>query len=293
MLSTSQHLVPKEVLKMYEDVRDDSSNDELVDQVVENQSEEHCYETENLPLDLIEPDPDQPRKTFDDEKIRELAASIESTSLQNPILVTRIQDGKFRIISGENRYRAFRLLGRDSIPSIIREVDRETSFRMQLAENLVRSDLNPIEEARAFQRLVEEFHYTHQQLAESLGKSREYVTKKLGLLRLDEEVQHALQIGEVTEGAVRPLIPLDEENQVMILRRISEDDLSAREVEQLVRGRRDGTRGTSSSPEKMIHITSLEIYSILFDDNGDIVESLPVEVLVRAILRDLKMMEGS
>jgi len=278
---------------MYEDVRDDSSNDELVDQVVENQSEEHCYETENLPLDLIEPDPDQPRKTFDDEKIRELAASIESTSLQNPILVTRIQDGKFRIISGENRYRAFRLLGRDSIPSIIREVDRETSFRMQLAENLVRSDLNPIEEARAFQRLVEEFHYTHQQLAESLGKSREYVTKKLGLLRLDEEVQHALQIGEVTEGAVRPLIPLDEENQVMILRRISEDDLSAREVEQLVRGRRDGTRGTSSSPEKMIHITSLEIYSILFDDNGDIVESLPVEVLVRAILRDLKMMEGS
>ncbi len=189
-----------------------------------------------VPLDRLEPNRFQPRTDFDEESLRELASSIRSQGLVQPIVVTPADEGRWTIVAGERRFRAARLAGLTEVQVVVREVaDSQTLLEMALVENLQRSDLNPMEEAEAYQRLAQEFGLAQAEIAKEVGKGRTTVTNALRLLRLPEEVRAMLRAGRVTVGQVRPLLGLDgEDERIRLARRIEEEGLTAREVEAIV-----------------------------------------------------------
>jgi ParB family chromosome partitioning protein len=187
-------------------------------------------------VERIRPNPYQPRQEFDDETLDELAASIEQVGIIQPITVRALGDGEFEIISGERRLRAARRVGMEHLPAFIREADSEEMLEMALVENVQREELNPIEIALGYQRLVEECNLTQEKVAERVSKSRATVSNFLRLLRLPPRIQAALRDKEVSMGHARALIAMDdEEAQVALLQEAIEDDLSVREVETRVR----------------------------------------------------------
>lgn len=188
-----------------------------------------------LPIDSIVPDSSQPRKSFDKVKLQELANSIEEHGLLQPVLVRPISDGKYQLVHGERRFRACKLLGLETIRAEIRNLTDNETLEIQLVENLQREDLNPIEEAETFQRMIKELGYTHEEIAKKIGKSREYVTNKLRLLKLSASVKEALEDGKITEGHARVLIPLGQAKQEEILDKILSGELNVRQTEQMVR----------------------------------------------------------
>jgi len=187
-------------------------------------------------VDRIRPNPYQPRQEFGDEALDELAASIEQIGIIQPITVRALGDGEFEIISGERRLRAARRADMEHLPAFIRKADSEEMLEMALVENVQREELNPIEIALGYQRLIEECDLTQEEVAERVSKSRATVSNFLRLLRLPPRIQAALRDKEVSMGHARALIAMDdEEAQVALLEETIEEDLSVREVERRVR----------------------------------------------------------
>ena len=192
---------------------------------------------QNIPLDLIEPNPFQPRKEFDQESLVRLANSIKHQGLIQPIVVrTSPSDEKrFQIVVGERRWRACKLIKTKTIPAVILDLSDEELMLVALIENLQREDLNPIEEAEALQKAQQLLKLSHEKLSQKIGKSRTFVTNSLRLLKLDEEIKDAIRRKEISVGQVRPLLGIDDkQTRLFLFKLIVEKGLSAREVERAV-----------------------------------------------------------
>jgi len=179
----------------------------------------------------------QPRASFDEESLNELAASIKSQGLMQPVVLRPRPQGGFELIAGERRWRAAQLAGLERIPALVREVSDEQASAMALIENIQREDLNPLEEAQALDRLREEFQLTQQQVADAVGKSRVAVTNLLRLLNLAPPVRAMLVSGEIEMGHARALLSLEPLDQERIARVVASKQLSVRATEALVRSR--------------------------------------------------------
>ncbi|MFO7153993.1 MAG: ParB/RepB/Spo0J family partition protein [Caldicoprobacter oshimai] len=183
----------------------------------------------------IDPNVNQPRKRFDEQKIMELAQSIKQYGVVQPIIV-KPNNGRYIIVVGERRWRAARLAGLTHIPAIVRDVDKRELVEIALIENLQREDLNPIEEAQGIRQLIEEYGLTQEQVAERIGWSRSAVANALRLLSLSDEIKSYLEDGRLTSGHARALLAVeDEQMRLMLAKKIVEKGLSVREVEQIVR----------------------------------------------------------
>jgi ParB family chromosome partitioning protein len=200
-----------------------------------------------VPVAAIRANPYQPRVAFDEETIGALADSIREVGLLQPVLVRPSGDG-FELIAGERRWRAARRVGLQVIPALVRETDDNTALEQALVENLQRSDLNPLEEAAAYQQLIEDFHVTHEQVAARVGKSRAAISNTLRLLQLPPSIQRAVRERQLTMGHARALLGTpDRAFQEALSKRIVKDDLSVRQVEEAVRARNEGTGTTRST----------------------------------------------
>lgn len=180
--------------------------------------------------------PFQPRKNFNPTALQELAESIKAKGLIQPLVVRRAKDkSEFELIAGERRWRASQMAGLHEVPVVVKDVDDETALVMAIVENIQREDLNPIEEAKGIQRLVDEFAMTQNQVAEVVGRSRSAVANLLRLLGLNPEVQKMLEDGNLEMGHARALLPLSEKQQLELARKIVLRNASVREVEKWVR----------------------------------------------------------
>jgi len=188
-----------------------------------------------LPLEQIQRGKYQPRRDMDPAALEDLAASIRAQGVIQPIVVRPIAGGRYEIIAGERRWRASQLAGQKNIPALIRDVPDEVAIAIALIENIQRESLNPIEEAMALQRLLEEFGMTHQQVAEAVGKSRTTVTNLLRLLTLATSVRTMLEQNDIEMGHARALLTLPESFQIDVAQSIVQKGLSVRETEELVR----------------------------------------------------------
>jgi ParB family transcriptional regulator, chromosome partitioning protein len=187
-----------------------------------------------LRLDLLQPGRYQPRTRMDEGSLYELAESIRSQGVMQPVLVRPLDGGRYEIIAGERRVRASRLAGLDEVPVLVKPVADEAAAVMALIENIQREDLNPLEEAQGLQRLVTEFALTHEQAAQAVGRSRSAASNLLRLLNLAEPVQQMLMAGDLDMGHARALLPLDKAQQVMTAHEIAARKLSVRDAEKLV-----------------------------------------------------------
>lgn len=207
----------------------------LEDATTEVQSQNGSLQQE-LNLDDIRPNPHQPRVNFDEEALRELAVSIQSIGIVQPITVREVEDGKYEIVAGERRYRASRMAGLTTIPAYIRKVEEESVLELALIENIQREDLNAIEIALSYQRLIDECNLTQDKLSDRVGKKRATVANYLRLLKLPAVIQLALKERLISMGHARALINIeDEETQNMIYEQIIKYDFSVRKVEEIVR----------------------------------------------------------
>lgn len=188
-----------------------------------------------LPLDLIQRGRYQPRRSFDQDKLNELADSIAAQGVIQPIVVRAIEDGNYELIAGERRWRAAQQAGLVGIPVVIRDVSEQQAMAMGLIENIQRDDLNPLEQATALHRLLEEFSLTHQQIAEAIGKSRASVTNYIRLLELNADVKILLESSQMEMGHAKALLGLHDEVQSQAAREVVQRGLSVRETEKLVR----------------------------------------------------------
>ncbi len=194
-----------------------------------------------VPVDAIQPNPHQPRFSIDDEGLTELAASIREHGLIQPLILTRLEvsageKASFQLIAGERRWRAARQAGVERVPAIIKEAVPREMLELALVENLQRADLNPLEEAQAYQQLVNEFGLTQEQVAEQVGKSRVAIANTLRLLRASQAVKTALLSGEIHEGHARALLALEtDEAQAAALAVVTKQGLNVRQTEALVR----------------------------------------------------------
>lgn len=188
-----------------------------------------------LPVEFLQRGKYQPRRDMHQEALEELAESIKSQGVMQPIVVRPIGENRYEIIAGERRWRATQIAGLDKIPAVIRDVPDETAIAMALIENIQREDLNPMEEALALKRLQDEFELTHQEVADTVGKSRTAVTNLLRLLNLSSEVQTLLEHGDLDMGHARCLLSLDEASQRQIARQIVAKGLSVRQAENLAK----------------------------------------------------------
>lgn len=186
-------------------------------------------------ISLVEPDRNQPRKNFDKEKLQELADSIKTKGLLEPIIVQE-KGGHYEIIAGERRWRACRIAELTEIPVIVKNYDDLEKVEISLIENIQREDLNPIEEANAYRRLIDEFHLKQDELAERVSRNRTSIANSMRLLKLCEKVQEMVADGRLSMGHARALIPVeDEETQLALAVKIVEEHLSVRDVEKLIR----------------------------------------------------------
>ena len=189
-----------------------------------------------LRLSQIEPDPNQPRKQFDEDAMQQLSASIKEHGLIQPIIVTAIGDDRYRIIAGERRWRACRMAELEEIPVMVREYTDQQIAEISLIENLQREDLNPIEEAAGIRKLIEEYGYTQEEAAERLSKSRPAIANALRLLALPKDVMKLVEEGKLSSGHARALLGLEDEKLISdIAAEIVEKQLSVRQTEQLVK----------------------------------------------------------
>ena len=192
-------------------------------------------ELRNLPADVIRPGRYQPRSVFDEEKLAELADSIRAQGVVQPIVVRPMGDGEYELIAGERRWRAAQLAGIEAIPAVVRDVSDEVSVAMALIENIQREDLNPLEEATALRRLIDDFQMTLQEAADAVGRSRPAVSNLLRLLELMQEVKDLIDMRRIEMGHARALLSLDDTLQVQAAREVVRKQLSVRETENLVR----------------------------------------------------------
>ena len=211
--------------------------EKIVEKVVEKPVEKIVEKPveQTLKLNLIEPNSEQPRKNFDEESLQELADSIKQYGILQPLIVQK-KGSHYEIIAGERRWRAAKLAGITDVPVLIREYDKQQTMEIALIENVQRADLNPIEEAQAFQQLIQEFHLTQEEIANRVSKNRATITNSMRLLKLDSRVQDMLAEGKISSGHARALLGLEEgERQYQVAAKIIEEKLSVRDVEKLVK----------------------------------------------------------
>ncbi len=189
-----------------------------------------------LPVDRIEPNPEQPRRRIDPEGLKALAASIREHGVLQPLIVSEVAPGRYVLIAGERRWRAARMAGLETVPALIREATPRQRLELALIENLQRDDLDPLEEAEAYRELAERFGLTQAQIAERVGKSRSAVANALRLLQLPDPIRASLAAGEITAGHARAILMVeDREGQLLLWRRIRAEGLSVRQAEALAR----------------------------------------------------------
>lgn len=193
-------------------------------------------ELRHLPVDLLQRSAYQPRRNFDQDALRELADSIRAQGIVQPVVVRPLTDsGKYEIIAGERRWRAAQLVGLHEIPAVVRELNEQSAMCLALIENIQRQDLNPLEEARAISRLMQDFDMTHEGVAEAVGRSRSTVTNLMRLLDLHDKVKPLLESGDLEMGHARTLLSLPADRQPEVAGMVVKRGLSVRKTEALVR----------------------------------------------------------
>ena len=210
-----------------------------------------------IPIDLVDRSPYQPRQTISEEGLSELAASIKSQGLIQPIVVRKIVD-RYELIAGERRWRAAQQAGLQDIPAVIQQVDDQAAAAMALIENLQRENLNPIEEAYAMSNLTKEFNWTHQEVAEALGKARATVSNMLRLLELPSEVRELIKQGQLSMGHARALLSLPSNQQARMAQSVVTKSLSVRQCEQAIRKLLKGDDAPTKSTKIDPNIQNLE-----------------------------------
>ena len=227
----------------------------------ENAEEQAVREANVMEVDinLIEPNRDQPRKYFEDAALLDLSESIASYGVLQPLLV-RKENGYFSIIAGERRWRAARMAKLAKIPVIVREFNNSEVLQVALIENIQRMDLNPIEEASSYQRLIEEYGMTQEELAEKLGKSRSAIANTIRILKLDARVQTHLADNKLSAGHARALLPLEPDKQLVVAEQIMEDVLNVRETEALVQAMLTDSKNPSEKLEKLVRNPELHLF---------------------------------
>ncbi|HEY0679111.1 MAG TPA: ParB/RepB/Spo0J family partition protein [Chitinophagaceae bacterium] len=189
-----------------------------------------------IPIDQIETNPKQPRHDFDEQSLKELAASIRTFDIVQPVTVSRLSSGRYRLIAGERRYRAAKIAGLKDLPAYIRQTNDAELLELALLENLQRQDLNAMEIALSYKRMMEELTYTQEQVAERMGKERSTVANYIRLLKLPPDIQVAVRNGSLSMGHARALVNVDTiDKQLYIFHEIQEKELSVRQTEELVR----------------------------------------------------------
>ena len=210
----------------------------------------------HVPVELLHPNPHNPRKHFAEEDLESLARSLKDKGLLQPLVVRPRADGSFEIVAGERRWRASQRAGIHELPVLIRELDDRETLEIALIENIQRSDLNALEEARAYRQLLEQYEYTQQQLADSIGKSRSHIANTMRLLSLPEAIQTQIENGKLTAGHARSLVateyPAEMADQIIKL------GLTVREAEDLARKNAASTSGAGAPPEKDADTRALE-----------------------------------
>ena len=196
---------------------------------------EEKHQLQSLPIEMLQRGKFQPRKDINAEKLQELADSIKAQGIVQPIVVRRLNDDKYEIVAGERRWRAGQLAGLHDVPVVIKDIDDRAAMAVALIENIQREDLNPLEEAEALRRLLDEFTMTHQQIADAVGKSRATVTNLLRLIELQPEVKVMLASGHLEMGHARALLALEGNKQVAAGKKIVAEGLTVRGAEKLVR----------------------------------------------------------
>ena len=220
----------------------------IVEKIVEKPVEQ------KLKVSLIEPNGTQPRKNFDEAALQELADSIKTYGVLQPLIVQK-KDSHYEIIAGERRWRAAKLAGLTEVPVMIREYDKQKTMEIALIENVQRADLNPIEEAQAYQRLIQEFHLTQEEIAARVSKNRATVTNSMRLLKLDERVQQMVIDEMLTTGHARALISIEDRDlQFQMANQIFDNKLSVRETEKLVRKLGEEKEETTKTKEPDVEI---------------------------------------
>lgn len=220
-------------------------------------------ELRTLDVGLLQPGKYQPRTRMDPGSLEELAESIKSQGIMQPIIVRSVGGGRFEIIAGERRWRAAQLAGLSEVPTLVRDIPDDAALAMSLIENIQREDLNPLEEAHGIQRLLDEFGFTHEQAAESVGRSRSAVSNLLRLLNLASPVQTMLLAGDLDMGHARALLAVDAATQITLAHQVVNKRMSVRETEKLVthttkevpavkaRAKDDGGRDTRRLEEEL------------------------------------------
>ena len=229
----------------------------------------------------IVPNPYQPRTSFNPDKLQELSDSIIAHGIIQPLIVTHKKDGEYELIAGERRLEASKLAGIETVPVVIKDATEQNKAEWALIENIQRDNLNPIEEAQAYERIKEDFNLTQDEIAKKVGKSRSAVANILRLLNLPEEIQDALVSGKITEGHARTILVLkDEEKQLDLFRSILKDGLNVREVEST-------TKGIKISKNYRI---KKDIDPDLLDLENKIADNLNTKVKIRGIKNNGKIL---
>lgn len=227
-----------------------SANDKNADKLVGSILE--------IDLDLIEVNPFQPRSYFNEESLRELASSIKELGVIQPITIRKLEGNKFQLVSGERRYRASKLIGNTTIPAYIRLANDQEMLEMALVENIQRKDLDPIEVALTYQRLIDEIDLTQEEMSKRVGKKRSTISNYLRLLKLDPIIQTGMRDGFLSMGHGRALINVENtEDQLSIYEKIIEQKLSVRQTEQLVK---DLKEGVVAKPKKTVKEAKLPTF---------------------------------
>lgn len=229
----------------------DPSND--IQSVADKNADKVVGSIVELDLTAIEVNPFQPRTSFNEESLRELASSIKELGVIQPITVRKLDFNKYQLVSGERRYRASKLIGLETVPAYIRIANDQESLEMALVENIQRQDLDPVEIALSYQRLIEEIDITQEELSDRVGKNRSTITNYLRLLKLDPIIQTGMRDGFISMGHGRALINIeDTDEQLAIYEKILSKKLSVRDTEALVRTKKAPATGKPTSEKKAL-----------------------------------------
>lgn len=225
-------------------------------------------ELQEVDIDLIDPNPDQPRLRFNEDKLNELAQSIRANGLVQPLLLRRSANGRYQIVAGERRWRAAQLAGLHKVHAVVRNIPDSKLLELALIENIQREELNPIEEASAYQRLIHNLGLTQDEVAQQVGKDRSSIANYLRLLKLPEDVQRMLEDELISMGHARALLGLDTKDQIRRLaNEVAEKKLSVRQTEQAVKRatspQSSGERSTPSSNDANIRAAELKMKRFL------------------------------
>lgn len=227
---------------------------DIINEIENNASEEEIVQ---IPLNKISPNPYQPRKIFDEDKLKELAESIKNHGVFTPIIVKKSSSG-YNIVAGERRYRASQIANLDTIPAIVVDLDENIIMEIALVENIQREGLNPLEEAKALKLIMEKNNYTQEDISKKLGKSRSHIANTLRLLTLNQKVQDLLLNAQITMGHAKILIGLDENIIDEVVTLILKDKLNVRDTENLVNKLKNQKESKTNTKSKTLEFEQIE-----------------------------------